>query len=257
MNKEIRNLEFACLSITGQVRSHNEDNISFFGKCLPEEHGDMKEVFYETVSAENRAEVAVFDGMGGEQAGEKASFIAAINMLRFNDIETHYKDKLIGIVRFLNKIVCREKKLGGYKQIGTTMSVLMYGNGIVTTLNVGDSPIFLYRKGCLEMLSVLHREKREFLKNGERKTVLTQFLGIDEEDFLIEPHISATEIISDDIFLICSDGLTDMLDENEIADILHTEKEIKNCVKKLVSTANERGGHDNITVCAMKVSACE
>ena len=252
MEKDVSRLDFACFSVTGKVRSRNEDNIVFFGKCLPEEHGDMEEVLFESIPPSKNAMAAVFDGLGGEQAGEKASFIAAIKLLCIGETYDINEAGSGKIVRMLNAAVCKERKNGGYKQIGTTMSLIVYGNGLIKAVNVGDSPIYLFRNGRLQMLSVSHTVQRERLPNGERKKALVQFLGIEEEEFLLDPHICSVEIQRGDMVLVCSDGLTDMLEEREIAGFLSQRDPLKEVVEGLVGAANDKGGVDNITACVMK-----
>ena len=240
-------VECACYSVTGKVRSHNEDNIYFLGKCLPEKHGDMEAIIEEMVFLEDVDFLAVFDGMGGEQAGEKASYTAAGALKKNDNKEVPDRDMLQQLVKKMNLAVCNEKNAGLYTRIGTTLAMLVFYKEAVWTVNVGDSPIFRLRDNVLTQVSDLHVEQE-----GKRK-VLSQCLGIEEEEFIIEPCIKQFDLCEGDMFLACSDGLTDMLSLNEIHEVLSRQDKVGNTVKELINRALANGGKDNITVILARV----
>ena len=247
-------IECACFSITGSFRRHNEDNILFFRRCLKEEHGDMQNVLYDSISSQNHAFFAVFDGMGGEQAGEKASYVAALKAHEYEDVNEWDEASLNDMIKKLNQEVCNERIKGRYSTIGTTVALMIYSDGELYSVNVGDSPVIMMRNDKAEVLSKPHSEEKRIFPNGNRQKVLTQFLGIDEEEFVIEPHISKKAVNKGDFFLACSDGLTDALNIEEIEDILSKNNSVVDAVRKLVETADKISGKDNITACLMQFS---
>jgi len=125
--------------------------------------------------------------------------------------------------------------------------------------NVGDSKVFLFRKEVLKKISEDHNQAQSLVNLGliteeearihKDKSKLTQYLGIFQEEMVLEPYVTDNIILEkEDIFLICSDGLTDMLSYTDIAQILKTDISLKDKCKKLVNNANNKGGNDNITV---------
>jgi protein phosphatase len=110
---------------------------------------------------------------------------------------------------------------------------------------VGDSRAYRLRDGEFLQLSVDHVEKRPGREH--RKAPLTQYLGFGSDEILLEPHIAKGMIKRDDLYLLCSDGLTDMLSNFEISDIMINNPEPETCVKKLIDAALEHGGRDNVT----------
>ena len=126
---------------------------------------------------------------------------------------------------------------------------------------MGDSPIFRLRDGKLESIYEEHTEKGMFErmygkeKTEGRKFHLTQHIGIFPEEMLIDPYIGMYEIRDKDMYLICSDGLTDMVEEHQICDILAEEETVESIVERLKETALEKGGRDNITIIIVRVAA--
>ena len=240
-------VKLACYSAAGKVRTHNEDNVSFFGTCLPEEHVDMEDVLVKTMPGDGSFTVAVFDGMGGEQAGEVASRAAAEELKKHEALRDIDEQKLTELISGINAAVCAEKYKGGYRQIGTTVAMLAFDGGTVWAVNVGDSPVFLLRGGRMREISTSHTRDM-----GKRR-VLTQCLGIDEEEFLVEPYIEQTRLEAGDKWLICSDGLTDMVSEEAIAEILSSTENAATKADLLIRKAMEGGGRDNITVILAEV----
>lgn len=117
-------------------------------------------------------------------------------------------------------------------------------------VNVGDSRAFLWRGGALRQLSVDHTD--QFLlarqKEPRRKPRLTQPLGIEPEEMVIESAVAELSARTGDVFLLCSDGLTDMVSENEICGVLRRMSAVKAGTEDLLDLALGRGGRDNVTV---------
>jgi len=212
----------------------------------------------------------VADGMGGHAAGEVASKIVVdtVNeyMNRFNNSEdveeledsdqtlSKEANRLLSGIYLANKSVHQlsgsNKRLRG---MGSTVSTIFFTENTYIAANVGDSPIYLIRNGNIELLSVLHTVLAEHLAlhpdpqkqlGAEFNHILTRGMGIDET---VIADISELQTLKEDILVICSDGLSDKVDPEEIRDVVQASSSQKACLK-LVQMANERGGPDNISI---------
>lgn len=248
-------LDAACLCSTGKVRKNNEDNFFFDGRCLEADNSGLKHPVSMTKQLRREVCIAIFDGMGGENFGEFASFAAADCMQKMT---RRLKDYFIPERRFLNEMCLRvnaavveKRKELCTERMGSTMVALYFSHNYVYVCNLGDSRAYRLRDGEFLQLSEDHVEKRE--GQTTKKTPLTQHLGIDPEDYLIEPYIAKGELKHGDQYLLCSDGLTDMLSNFEIDEILSTAASTEDCAQKLVDSALEKGGKDNVTVIVCRI----
>ena len=248
-------LDAACLCNTGKVRKNNEDNVFFDGRCLEAENDGLKHPVTMTKTLWREVCVAVFDGMGGENFGEYASFAAADRM---QYMTRKLKDYFIPERKFLNRMCLTINEAVVAKQqeyctdrMGSTMVALYFSHGYVYVCNLGDSRAYRLRNGEFLQLSEDHVEKRE--GQQRKKAPLTQHLGIDPENFLIEPYIAKGELERGDQYLLCSDGLTDMLSNLEIDEIMCVSLSAEECAQKLVDAALEKGGRDNVTVIVCRI----
>lgn len=248
-------LEAACGCHIGRIRTNNEDNFYFDGRCLEEVNRGLKEPV--PMRAVLRREVccAVFDGMGGESFGECASF-AAVDCLKTQT--RRLKDYFIPAKRFLTEmcyrlngaVVAKAKELNT-SHMGTTLVALYFTHKEVYVCNLGDSRAYRLREGEFLQLSVDHIERRK--GDSPKKAPLTQYLGIDPEEFRIEPFIAKGELKRGDQYLLCSDGLTDMLSHMETVGILSSKGDTLACVQQLIDAALEHGGKDNVTVILCRI----
>lgn len=240
--------EFVCGTDQGRVRSGNEDAV--FGD------GELG--------------VAVLaDGMGGYAAGEVASRLA-VDEVRAElasalpHLMTLHPDALGAAVvedmrfaaqRANTSIVKAATKEPSYEGMGSTLVIAVIAAGRLFVGHLGDSRAYRYRAGRLEQLTRDHCWVDEQIAEGNLqidalldarlKNIVTRALGIDDEvDLEVHDH----EIASDDIYLLCSDGLTDMLTDAEIEDALALGADLDATVKQLIARANEHGGKDNISV---------
>ena len=248
-------LSAACGCNTGRIRKNNEDNFCFFGKYLEAENDGLKKPLCCEKKLKTRFCVAVFDGMGGENYGEDAAFAAAKEMKEaenplseFFISERKYLDRLS---QRINKAVVASAKELGTSRMGSTMVALYFTTQYVYVCNLGDSRAYRLRDKEFMQISKDHVCERP---GSSKKVPLSQHLGIDPEDMIIEPYIAKGELHSGDIYLLCSDGLTDMVSNVEITDILTAGKNEEACVNSLIHAALEHGGKDNITaiVCRIK-----
>ncbi len=253
-------IEGTVVTHVGRVRSNNEDNYYLFGSYrYNTELQQYKEIKRVCLGQET---VAVFDGMGGENAGEVASLIAAKVYSPCG--REHMLEEMICQMKAANEKICGEMRKSSVGRMGTTAVALYMDSNMAMCCNVGDSRCYLMRNGILRQLSVDHSEARQMIEMGilspekARRSKswhkLTQHLGIFPEEFVIEPYISEEIILQNgDIFLLCSDGLTDMVMDEEIQMILGKEQSAECMADELTQTALAYGGKDNITAMVLQV----
>ncbi|MDR1565181.1 MAG: protein phosphatase 2C domain-containing protein [Oscillospiraceae bacterium] len=249
----------------GLVRRRNEDNYYFCGSLIKKDELSSISSASGVFSARSSA-FAVFDGMGGFDCGDVASRVAA---QCFKDYEEELGsaksavDSLKGRIYQANDKLCSLIDEIG-KNMGTTIASAAFKEDKLVIANVGDSRIYRFFEGKLEQLTVDHTEAQSLLSSGvisEHECMdfpftnrLTQFIGLSPEEFLIEPHIREIEHIQQgEKYLICSDGLYNMLDNEAIGKILSYEKSEAQLCSELVCQAIKNGGRDNVTVMVLQV----
>ncbi len=242
-------IQAACISHPGKIRSGNEDNFCFNNIFLAPNQRGTDTILTCLANAVEGSFFAVFDGMGGEKYGEVASFLAAEKSSHWVCDPDDPEGSLGSLALKLNKSVLNGAAERLTRHMGTTMVSFYFLDDTVFTCNVGDSRAFLIRGGKLAQLSQDHVE--DFSAMGietKRKPPLSQYLGVDPEDFVIEPYIVHNVIQEGDRFLLCSDGLTDMVSAEKITEIMLRSETTEACVSALLSAALEGGGEDNTTV---------
>lgn len=221
----------------------------------------------------------VADGAGGLSSGEVASRIATDvikeNMERYisggkMSVWKDYKgfkddtDALISSIRIANQIIYETAKRNSNGNMATTCVAVFVGKRSFSYCNVGDSRIYLLRNGNLRQLTEDHSLVMEQVRQGiitkeeaeksEIKNILTRALGIEEN---IEIDSGELPFKNNDVLLLCSDGLTRMLADEIIKNILiknlEDKENLDNACRELVETANKSGGKDNITVVLVKI----
>ena len=236
-------LEVAATSDTGLIRSRNED--SFLVR--PE-----KRLF------------AVADGMGGHVAGEIASALAvaalddAVSAGSEADSPQALAERLLAGMRNANERILEHGRAEPETRgMGTTLTAIAFPRGCSSCAlaHVGDSRAYRLRDGQLDLLTRDHtwvqdqvdagRLDPEQARGHPYANVLSRVLGLPELD-LVETTI--IEVKPHDLLLLCSDGLTAMLEEETIQTILHVQPNLKAAAAQLIETANARGGVDNVTV---------
>lgn len=202
------------------------------------------------------------DGMGGYKGGEIASSLATNSAKEY--IQQNFKnieltpDKIQELIKnamnYANKIVYEKSRLcKELEQMGTTLEIcVMYGNKVFIG-HIGDSRIYRIRRNIIRRITTDHSYVETLVKDGTitreeafyhpKKNMLVKALGCTEN---IEPDITAKGFLNGDKILMCSDGLTNMVKEDEIYNIVNENTE-KAC-EELVKKANELGGYDNISV---------
>jgi PPM family protein phosphatase len=207
---------------------------------------------------------AVADGMGGARAGEVASRLAAAAFREFHEAdELEPEQRLEAIIQEANRrIFERAREDTGLSGMGTTVTAALLGQESIAIGHVGDSRAYRARADELEQLTQDHSLVADLIRSGRltpeeaeahpQRSVITRALGTDPD---VDVDTFAVEIASGDLFLICSDGLTSMVPEEEILKQLRESDSLEQAAKALIKAANKRGGEDNITVILFRVDA--
>jgi len=236
-------MEYGYLTDPGKVRSHNEDSVTI-----------VKNINDEIL-------LAVADGMGGHRGGEIASSIAINNVAkRFSEISSvGNKEDAIGWI----KDIVSEANASIYKYtaehpesegMGTTLVMAILTDDFLLIGNIGDSSGYVIKNKKLHKITCDHTLVNLLVKSGElseeaakahpRKNVLMKALGatttVEMDVFDVETDV--------DGLLLCSDGLTNMLDDEQIMKVLNEDRCVQDKLSKLISKSNNRGGTDNISI---------
>jgi PPM family protein phosphatase len=231
-------LVFAAATDVGRMRQNNEDSY-----------------------LSSKPVAAVADGMGGHSAGEVASAIAIEELAALRDRgpwenETAATDDLKQAIlranRRIREMAASDRKLNG---MGTTLVALLEDGDMVHVANVGDSRGYLLRQGELSQVTVDHSLVQELVDDGRlspedaerhpQRSVITRALGIDPE---VEFDLFTYKLQVGDRLLLCSDGLSDVVEPAQIRKVLLRIPSAQRAARELVTVANEQGGPDNITV---------
>lgn len=254
MNKNsVGSIKASCACHVGIKRTNNEDNFYFERKCLPVENKGKKTPISTKYDSGQDCFFAVFDGMGGGDFGEVAAYTAVKESSRFlyrnKDKISDVEKMLDGLCRSMNTAVFQKKAEVEARSMGTTVVALYVHDGTAYICNVGDSRCYLLRDGVIQQLSLDHTDEKFMLDNEitDRKPYLTQYIGVDPEQLYIEPYICSCKLKKGDRFLLCSDGLTDMVDLETIKEDMIRVKGTEACTKQLIADALFNGGKDNIT----------
>ena len=243
----------------GRIRLNNEDNFYFSDKYLAPGTLDLKTVMHNCQNTEEPVCLAVFDGMGGENAGEQASLMAASVFSQcIGELETMVKaprDFLKDACQRMNGAVVAQAKKEHLGQTGTTASILYLWQDMAYVCNVGDSAVFRLRGNELKQITKSHTNEDFLRRQGisGRKPTLTQFIGIPEDEMIIDPYIAKGRLLAGDKFLVCSDGLTDMVSLEQIASWMYHAPTVEDAAAGLLNMALEAGGRDNVTVLTCEV----
>lgn len=250
-------IEAACACNIGKIRVNNEDNFFFNGRFLDTTNSALQETLAIETTLDKAQVFAVFDGMGGENYGEHASYASAECLSRamgsFSDDAVAAEVFLDTVAKEMNKEVLKRANEHLTRHMGTTMAVVLFSEDYAYVCNLGDSRVYRWRDGVLLQLSVDHVSELYIKRGKNDKAPLSQYLGIPEEEFIIEPHIAKGELITGDSYLLCSDGLTDMITNEEISEIMCECADARICAQSLLDAALEKGGRDNITCIVVNI----
>ncbi len=205
---------------------------------------------------------AIADGMGGAQAGEVASRLATAS-LKESGPGTGGERRIADLIQEANRRVYdRSSSDPNTSGMGTTITVALVEDDRVAFGHVGDSRAYLVRDADMEQLTEDHSLVNELLKTGKlsreeaethpQRSVITRALGTDPD---VDVDTFSVRAETGDLFLLCSDGLTDMVSEESILDVVERNRnDIDVALRALVKEANRGGGQDNITVVAFEIA---
>jgi protein phosphatase len=244
-------VRFAGETDVGMKRTHNEDYL-----YLPDEE----------------RLVIVADGMGGHASGDLASRLAIDTMVDFfraTDEEPEMtwpflvdrdnrqdENRLVTGVKLANlKIYESAQRNTRFRGMGTTVVACFFCDDLVLTAHVGDSRVYQIRKDSMRQITDDHSLLNDYIKMKRispedvdkfpHKNVIVRALGMKET---VAVDVLRTEPRVGDIYLLCSDGLSGMVTDEEMAEVVRAEQDLDRCCEKLVEMANAAGGVDNITV---------
>lgn len=240
-------IHYSCVSHIGKCRSTNQDNFICGGRFLEEGKEPLPFPLNGCQSCGGSAVAGVFDGMGGEECGETAAWIAARCAAGISAEKDSLKE-LEDFCREANGQICDWAEKHGIQSMGTTAAILVFGKREIGLCNIGDSKIFRFTQNRLEQISVDHYAVGVY----GRKPPLSQNLGIPEKELLIDPYLAVGTYSGGDVYLLCSDGLTDMVEREEIARTL-MDVPFEEAAERLLHRALENGGRDNITILLCRV----
>ena len=244
-------IEMVTATHSGMVRSHNEDSIG----------------------ADAAIGLAVLaDGMGGYNAGEVASGIA-VAMIRAEmkkaltsvngELDVATAERLVNenAVRANSAIYQAAQSQSQYAGMGTTLVVALWHDNTLIVGHVGDSRLYRFRAGKLELVTRDHSLLQEQIDSGlitkeqarhsQNKNLVTRAVGIDPE---VEPEVHRYPVQAGDIYLLCSDGLNDMVpDEDMELTLSSLQANLPLAAEQLVQQANDNGGRDNVSVILVRV----
>jgi PPM family protein phosphatase len=209
---------------------------------------------------------AIADGMGGAQAGEVASGLAAAVLEEATgDVQRneHGEERLASLIQEANRRVFRRSNEDAATSgMGTTMTVALVddSDGTIAFGHVGDSRAYRIRGGELEQLTDDHSLVGELVRSGRlspeeaethpQRSVITRALGTEPD---VDVDTFTTKAEPQDIYVLCSDGLTDMISPREILAIVERSSDLDDAARGLIAAANAGGGEDNITVVLFEI----
>lgn len=258
------------LSDRGRKRQTNEDCffVAELARTLSVQHTNLPQTG-SSLSAHRAYVFLVADGMGGKNAGEVASELGVtsiqeflLNTLRrFSNLQPGEEP---AAMRAFEEALCQadarileeSSRNPEWEGMGTTLTMAFAANWRLFVAHAGDSRCYLYSGGKLQQLTNDHTVIAELARRGAisaadaaghpLRHVMTNFLGGKERGVQVE--VDSLDLQPDDVVLLCSDGLTEMVPPDQIAAILAGERDPQRACGRLIAEANERGGRDNITV---------
>lgn len=257
-------LRGAVVNDRGLIRKNNEDNFYFNGKYLHLKERNEGACFSGTCRKLFQL-YAVCDGMGGEAAGEEASFTAVKELSAWKKSHSRSKDPetVVSILQKISEKIHREAAEKKRKS-GTTIAMLLVNHGRAVLANVGDSRVYRFRDGQLVQISVDHTRVRKLVAMGlmtpeearasSARHAITQYLGMSSSAGFFPYMISDLELREKDMYLLCSDGLTDMVEDSRMEAVLRENEEPEKAAGELLKAALDGGGRDNVTILLLYVS---
>lgn len=242
-------MKISFVSDIGQIRSTNQDYTKFF------------------YNQEGLPLVLLADGMGGHKAGDLASHLV-VETLGLEWQKTNFSilgkavEWLVQEIKALNQFIYEKGLNEKFLGMGTTLEAVAIFKGVCVIAHVGDSRSYLIHAGEISQITQDHSFVNDLFSVGEiteeevedhpQKNIVTRSIGMPGE---VDVDIMEKTFLPGDLLLLCSDGLTNMVSDEEILEILTHSKEMKKSLAKLIDLANEKGGKDNITASLILLEA--
>ena len=238
-------------SRVGCVRSNNEDMVLAYDKSV------RSEAYHTSLMTENvdRFVIALADGMGGHQAGEVASADTLSNLHFFiNDLPkglsvSEFVEMMVVWLESVNQMISSKGHVDpSMAEMGTTLVGIVYYGGRYHWINCGDSRLYRLRNGRLLQLSTDHSLNN---LNGEKRhsNVITNCIGAGCKNSYLDMYDFTDDVLPDDVYLLCSDGLSDMVQDQDIERLLVGGAS----ANRLCEAAIDAGGYDNVSACVISV----
>lgn len=199
----------------------------------------------------------VADGMGGHKAGDIASRLTVDSVVdKLSKINSKDYISVITdtIIKVNKEVIDKAAESQDYAGMGTTLVVATVFDNILKVANVGDSRLYVIGEDIIQITRD-HSLVEEMVTNGQlnradarvdkRKNIITRAIGGESK---VEAEMFSVELKPEDKILMCSDGLSNMVDDTEILEIINREPDIEKAARMLIDVANENGGKDNISV---------
>lgn len=263
-------IDASVMTSKGNIRSKNEDNFYFNG-VLMERNSVTDPLCISTTTSDYQFVFAVCDGMGGEHFGEEASFLAVQSLHEFyksnfqpSTIIADLKELMNNYIKNTNKIVYTNSLTLG-KKMGTTLASIVFCRDKAIALNIGDSRVYQMRGSNLTRLTNDHTEAERLIRLGvlnsytakfhNSKNILTRYLGTNPSNGIMEADYSdELTVLKGDTYLVCSDGLSNGLNDEEIKFHLSIDGKSELICKDLVDLALSNNGTDNVTALIIKIT---
>jgi serine/threonine protein phosphatase PrpC len=250
-------LQIACVTNPGMVRDNNEDAV-----------GTWPEIGL----------VVVADGMGGGNAGEVASGMVmssfgpgVANAWTPEALKSLYREQAMQLSQSLLQTEARRVNAAifaaaesnpEYEGMGTTLVAALYHDDFLTVAHIGDSRLYRIRGGDIEQVTKDHSLLQEQIDSGflrkedahlsNNKNLVTRAVGVEPE---VEAEVHSYEVLPDDVYLLCSDGLHGMVEDGEIGmTVAALRSNLDLAAKQLVQAANDAGGRDNVSVILLRIT---
>jgi serine/threonine protein phosphatase PrpC len=244
----MRYIAVTALSHAGLVRDHNEDSLVVGPWTLSATETETPQTLVFPLGTP--LVVAVADGLGGHPSGEVASALVVRQLAQDGlllDSEETIRDELHACNRAVYAAAARDREL---TMMGTTVAGVVITPDRAYTFNVGDSRVYVVVAGELRQLSV---DDSPALTAGRRSTaIVTQTLGGNPEFTAVDPHIASTQLSGDERYLVCTDGLTDLVPPEVLGGVL-AEHEDGRAAFELWKSAMAAGGADNVTLAVVRL----
>ncbi len=257
----VQSVSAACGCHTGRRRKNNEDNFFFAGRYMASRNDGLGSILEKSFPIKKDRFFAVFDGMGGGEYGEIASYMAAKATEEYLNAEeaggiAGKKDYLEKMCTYVNDRIFKETLRLEAEMMGSTLAGLYFTGSQVWTVNVGDSRCFLLRDGKLQQISEDQTDEAYMKENGihGRKPYLTQYMGMCPEEVRVIPYADCLQVKKGDRFLICSDGVSDMVSADFLETMMLQTQSPAKCVDAILTAALDAGGKDNITSIVLEIN---